>query len=983
MKTLLLSLLFFTSTTVSAKIILVDRDIDVYRDLGGGYDSRKDKMQGICVGYEKEASQPHKELASGSFDLSLESKQETIANKLGVSMNGRYTTGATTATAAAEFLNDSTKNEFSLSYTYVAEFQYKEILEAGTHDAIIPMEGFKNIVKKSKEFYNVCGDEYVRAHNKAARALVNINVSFVSKEEKNRFAATVGLKTPMSEFGAKAEQNSANFSSANRMSIRVHQIGGDPAKIGLVLCPLFKGKKADANCKKSSKDVVDCGFGDISKCVNVIASAIAYTNSSEGENFPTQIADGKNYQVTTMETIPYVTLGEPFVEPPTNAELAVFEMSVQQINDLFKKQYDYWVTAHQFVMGSAPRLSDRQKAEMEPIENLHAKNATKIAVFIDNCLDSESVKACNEEVDNARTVVGLIDDPNAEEKQYKSIMDLTNAETFVQYCDIASSEFPEIEATVNALEVYAVTEAGGPAELDVAKGNRCWILADWLDKQKELNLAKYPELKIRDLSPIGALVRLEKLDLSNRDIESIEELARLVNLKELILDFNKITDLLPLGKMVKLERLSLQDNLIDSLADLKALATDGKLAKIDARGNSETLACPLKNAKGCKILSFADYSNISAASTKCNDIAYHESIAIDRDTILATGGRQFPNISAAMQVVRNTDCRQLEQTLSVPRLGHTMTMTKKGILVVGGGVDSMEYINPTTFANEVIEFKMPAPIYQHSATLLTSGDVLVVGGAIGINMLNEAKTPTGLSDAIYLVRESGVVELVGHLSVPRANHTATLLDDGSVLVIGGYSLNGMINIAEIISPETKSFFTLKKSLPVARMGHTAAKLSDGQVIIAGGFTWAEEINNGVKVQVQKATSSIVLFDPKTQNFTELEEQLIPARGNIESIVTTDQRVLLIGGQMDMQETAGGELAVKVSSSAIQVYDHNTEAMYSVGDLLNTRVGFTATSLGQNSVMIFGGQTALTIDENGTLVEEKMLTSSELLVYRPR
>jgi len=64
----------------------------------------------------------------------------------------------------------------------------------------------------------------------------------------------------------------------------------------------------------------------------------------------------------------------------------------------------------------------------------------------------------------------------------------------------------------------------------------------------------------------------------------------------------------------------------------------------------------------------------------------------------------------------------------------------------------------------------------HTATVLASGKVLIVGGeTFAVELFN----PT-----------SGTFSLAGSLEVARARHTATLLNDGRVLVTGGEDLSG-------------------------------------------------------------------------------------------------------------------------------------------------------------------------------------------------
>src|SRR4029077_8383643 len=116
--------------------------------------------------------------------------------------------------------------------------------------------------------------------------------------------------------------------------------------------------------------------------------------------------------------------------------------------------------------------------------------------------------------------------------------------------------------------------------------------------------------------------------------------------------------------------------------------------------------------------------------------------------------------------------------------------------------------------------------FNHTATLLRNGKVLVVGGA------GNGETRAELYDPA-----SGRWTATGKPNIERHFHTATLLSDGRVLVAGGYDdtiTHNPTTSAELYDPATGAW-TSAGSLADARAYHTAALLPNGEVLVAGGF----------------------------------------------------------------------------------------------------------------------------------------------------
>jgi hypothetical protein len=71
------------------------------------------------------------------------------------------------------------------------------------------------------------------------------------------------------------------------------------------------------------------------------------------------------------------------------------------------------------------------------------------------------------------------------------------------------------------------------------------------------------------------------------------------------------------------------------------------------------------------------------------------------------------------------------------------------------------------------------------------------------------------------------------MAEPRVWATATLLQDGTVLVVGGILSNGSFASVEVYQPGNSQWASTA-SPPQARAGHTATLLPSGEVLVCGG-----------------------------------------------------------------------------------------------------------------------------------------------------
>src|SRR6202022_3250394 len=131
-------------------------------------------------------------------------------------------------------------------------------------------------------------------------------------------------------------------------------------------------------------------------------------------------------------------------------------------------------------------------------------------------------------------------------------------------------------------------------------------------------------------------------------------------------------------------------------------------------------------------------------------------------------------------------------SMTTARTGHTATLLANGeVLVAGGGnatgsLTSAELYNPAT-GKWTVSGSMATARGSHTATLLPNGEVLVAGG---VSNGSSPWAPSCTATAELYNPFTGQWTTTGSMTKPRDSHTATLLNDGSVLVAGGLCNGG-------------------------------------------------------------------------------------------------------------------------------------------------------------------------------------------------
>ncbi|HET9388324.1 MAG TPA: kelch repeat-containing protein [Steroidobacteraceae bacterium] len=290
-------------------------------------------------------------------------------------------------------------------------------------------------------------------------------------------------------------------------------------------------------------------------------------------------------------------------------------------------------------------------------------------------------------------------------------------------------------------------------------------------------------------------------------------------------------------------------------------------------------------------------------------------------------------------------------SMSTARDSFTATLLANGKVLAAGGltndapgwVASAELYDPTADTWSTAS-SMPAPRWGHTATLLQNGQVLIAGGA-------SASSAPGSQVVIVTSTElyhpdTNTWTAGANLLSQRVQHTATLLPNGKVLVVGGLQ-EGPGTAAEIYDPIANNW-TPAADLPFAPVfGHTATLLANGKVLVAGGITFLANPTN-VQPPPTAVLSSVAIYDAATNTWS-AAANMLTARSQHGAALLASGKVLVVGG--DTNGTVAGT-AVPVNSA--EIYDPVADTWTAAASLGTVTAGGVATLLPTGKVLFAGG-----------------------------
>jgi len=269
---------------------------------------------------------------------------------------------------------------------------------------------------------------------------------------------------------------------------------------------------------------------------------------------------------------------------------------------------------------------------------------------------------------------------------------------------------------------------------------------------------------------------------------------------------------------------------------------------------------------------------------------------------------------------------------------HTATLLRNGDVLVAGGTDgrdralaSAELYHPAT-NRWTPAASMAAARFAHTATLLPSGKVLVVGGLAG-------PLPFGsLASSQLYDPTTDSWSAAAPMIVSRARHTATLLSDGRVLVVGGLNLvvreGGLLpsltTDAEIYDPIANHWSTTGP-MGFNRLDQTSTLLADGRVLVAGGRGDVTTFD------------STEIYDPTADRWISAAPMGTRRYGHVATRLSNGD-VLVVGGLGDESNAP---------MTGAEIYDPRTNLWVTVASMAEVHVEDTVTLVGNATVLVVG------------------------------
>lgn len=291
--------------------------------------------------------------------------------------------------------------------------------------------------------------------------------------------------------------------------------------------------------------------------------------------------------------------------------------------------------------------------------------------------------------------------------------------------------------------------------------------------------------------------------------------------------------------------------------------------------------------------------------------------------------------------------------LPSPSEGHNLIVLPNSNLAVIGGGQKIRAgaFTPTLFFNEIYSLptnkfstsnngKLRTRRGNHTATLLPNGQILIVGGATGSHSQDKR-----ILESCEIIRPLTFQSVqTGSLTVARMSHTSTLLPNGRIIAVGGIVGSAISGYTETASAEfysyTSELWTSAPPCHSARAHHTATLLHSGNLIVAGGASGSSISSDYTEWE---ATNSVEQYDYRTNTWFALAN-MIESRFGHTATLLPNGKTLVTGGRNSQTGTL----------STVEIYDPQSNSWERGPSMNHERLFHTATLLPNGEVVVTGG-----------------------------
>ena len=174
-----------------------------------------------------------------------------------------------------------------------------------------------------------------------------------------------------------------------------------------------------------------------------------------------------------------------------------------------------------------------------------------------------------------------------------------------------------------------------------------------------------------------------------------------------------------------------------------------------------------------------------------------------------------------------------------------------------------------------------------------------------------------------------------------------------MLITGGCDAGGVVTATCEIYDHTTGTLSPAASMGSGRIGHSATLLNDGRVLVAGGLADYQNADTNLAFVLTSAQDSAELYDPATNMWAPAINSMASVRSGHTAELLADGRVLLISG-IDGGFTNPVGTDVPTFTQTCDVFDPATDGFSAVAPIPIGRAFHATSTLGGGDILVTGG-----------------------------